>query len=74
VIVTINNCRWCGQAHGPLCPRVKAYEFFRAAPETVKRVEFFAPTDYHLAEVVAAPAPPALRATTTLWPEVDKSA
>ena len=31
-------CRWCGEAHGVLCPWVKAFEF---GPDgTLKRVEF----------------------------------
>jgi hypothetical protein len=39
------GCRWCGEAHGPLCPMVKALEF---APDgvTVTRVEFLTAADF----------------------------
>jgi hypothetical protein len=39
----IPACRWCGHAHGDLCPQVKALEFYEDG--TVKRVEFLTPND-----------------------------
>lgn len=44
-IVTDKTCRWCGQRHGTKCPLVKSYEYFPNGG--IRRVEFFAPNDYH---------------------------
>jgi len=38
------TCRWCGEAHGPRCPWVKAVEF-NAKNGAVTRVEFMTPAD-----------------------------
>jgi hypothetical protein len=44
----MNECRWCGETHlKGICPKVKAIEFADDGT-TVRRVEFLAPTDYHL--------------------------
>lgn len=40
----IPECRWCGHAHGDLCPQVKALEFYEDGT-TPKRVEFLTPAD-----------------------------
>lgn len=39
----VQPCRWCGEAHGPLCPYVKALEFGPAGDIT--RVEFLTMAD-----------------------------
>jgi hypothetical protein len=41
-------CRWCGEAHGKLCPWVKAYEYDSLTGLIVTRVEFLTPADYGL--------------------------
>jgi len=33
------QCRWCGEVHGPRCPRVRVIEFYPDGV-TIKRVEF----------------------------------
>lgn len=44
-MMTITNCRFCGQSHGLRCPSVKAIEYFEDGV-TVKRVEFVTAADY----------------------------
>lgn len=39
--VTVEPCRYCGAFHGPLCPMVRAIEYYRDG--RVKRVELGVP-------------------------------
>lgn len=42
----MDACRWCGEAHGPMCPMVKALEFAPDGSGTVVRVEFLTAADF----------------------------
>ena len=41
----LNHCQHCGNYHTGQCPRIKAIEYY--ANGTVKRIEFFEPTQMY---------------------------
>lgn len=45
------RCEWCGNFHQFKCPLIKSLEYENGL---IKRVEFFAPTDYPKFEVRTA--------------------
>ena len=52
----MEKCRWCGVFHGPLCPAVKAIEYFECG--SIKRVEFKTAGDYAVPIPVSGLLPP----------------
>ena len=62
----VDKCRWCELIHGPICPTVKAIEYYDDGV-TVKRVEFKTAADYAIPGIAPWPAPLPTPAPTT-WP------
>lgn len=54
---SLNTCQWCGCIHSGKCPQIKAYEYHENGK--LKRIEFFAPSDY-VAPAVIKPLEPYL--------------
>jgi hypothetical protein len=63
--LTIDNCPYCGESHGALCPLVKAIEYFPSGK--VKRVEFKTAADYMQPLM---PAPIEWSPYPTYWPTI----